>query len=167
MEPQMQGPMVPPEMLRQHPKKSWLMPAGAGLAIGTALGLAIGFSVAGGSGGSGNALSDAQNGSALSQGIIDQAVETCGIDPEGYNVLDDGAAIELDTEGEDYLDSGTSNLIAYYCMLNELGVPEVTQQKMGRTRALDGTQSDTWDSLQASWSYHPDTGVNVLIEGAK
>ncbi|MGX1591662.1 hypothetical protein ACWICO_11085 [Glutamicibacter sp. NPDC055491] len=158
--------MVPTELLRQRTKKSWLMPAGAGLAVGTALGLVIGVSITGGAGGSGNAAPDAQE-SGLNQDFINQAVETCGIDPEGYAVLDGGAAIELDTEGEDYLDSGTSNLAAYYCMLNELDVPEVTQQKMGRTRALDGTQSDTWESLQASWSYHPDTGVNVLIEGAK
>jgi len=38
---------------------------------------------------------------------------------------------------------------------------------MERTRALDGTQSDTWDGLQASWSYHPDSGINLLIEKAE
>lgn len=162
MEPQLQGPIVPPEMLRQRPKKSWLLAAATGFAIGAVTGFVIGLSVTDGS----ETLSDAQD-RGLNQENINQAVETCGIDPDGYTVLDDGSAIELDTEGEDFLDSGTSNVVAYYCMLNELSVPEVTQQKMGRTRALDGTQSDTWDSLQASWSYHPDTGVNVLIEGAK
>ena len=161
MEPQMQGPMVPPEMLRQRPKKSWLLPASAGFAIGVVAGLVIGLSVADGS----EALPDAQE-SGLNQSIIDQAVETCGIDAVGYTVLDGGTAIELDTEGEDSYDSGTSDFVAYYCMLNQLGVPETTQQKIGRTRALDGTQSDTWDSLKASWSYHPDSGANVLIEGA-
>ncbi|MGO1230738.1 hypothetical protein [Glutamicibacter arilaitensis] len=161
MEPQMPGPLVPPEMLRERPKISWLMPASAGVAIGAVAGLVIGLSVADGR----EALPDAQE-SGLNQDIIDQAVETCGLDTEGYTVLDGGAAIELDTEGKDFLDSGTSNLTSYYCMLNQLGVPETTQQKIGRTRALDGTQSDTWDSLKASWSYHPDSGANVLIEGA-
>lgn len=165
MEPQTQGPAVPTDMLRQRPKKSWLLPAGAGLAIGTVLGLLIGFSAAGG-GSTGNSLSVGKDDSTLNQSIIDEAVETCGMDAEGYTVLDGGAAIELDTAGKDYSDSGTSNFVAYYCMLNQLGVPETTQQKMGRTRALDGTQSDSWDSLTASWSYHPDSGVNVLIEGA-
>lgn len=157
MEPQMQGPMVPPEMLRQRPKKSWLLPAGAGVAIGAVAGLLLGSAVATGGDGAGH---------ALNQSIIDQSVETCGMDAEGYTVLDGGTAIELDTEGEDSYDSGTSDFVAYYCMLNQLGVPETTQQKIGRTRALDGTQSDTWDSLKASWSYHPDSGANVLIEGA-
>lgn len=160
MEPQLQGPIVPPEMLRQRPKKSWLLPAVTGFTIGAVTGLVIGLSVADGS----EALSDAQE-SGLNQSIIDQAVETCGIDAEGYTVLDGGTAIELDTKGKDLYDSGTSDFVAYYCMLNQLGVPESTQQKLGRTRALDGTQSDTWDSMKASWSYHPDSGVNVLIEG--
>lgn len=164
MEPQIQGPMVPPEMLRQRPKKSWLMPAGAGLAVGTVLGLVIGVAIAGGA--SGTTEPEGQESGGLNQGIIDQAVDTCGIDAEGYTVLDGGTAIEVDTKGKDSYDSGTSNFIAYYCMLNQLGVPESTQQKIGRTRALDGTQSDTWDSLMASWSYHPDSGANVLIEGA-
>lgn len=156
MEPEMQGPFVPPEMLRKRPKKSWVLPAAGGLAAGTVLGLVIGLSVAGGGVGS----------SALSQKIIDQAVENCGIEAEGYTVLDGGKAIELDTKGKDLLDDGTRDYLAYTCMLNELGVPETTQQKIARTRALDGTQSDLWDGLQASWSYHPDSGANVLIEVA-
>lgn len=165
MEPQVQGPVVPPEMLRQRPKKSWLLPAGIGLAAGTVLGLVVGASITGGTDNSGNSMTGTQESGALNQSIIEQSVETCGIDAEGYTILDGGSAIELDTQGEESFDSGTTNFTAYYCMLNQLGVPEVTQQKMGRTRALDGTQSDSWDSLKASWSYHPDSGVNVLIEG--
>ncbi|MFJ2619212.1 hypothetical protein [Glutamicibacter sp. NPDC087344] len=157
MEPQLQGPYVPPEMLSKRPKKSWIIPASAGLAAGTVLGLLIGVTASGGG----------VSSSAMSQKVIDQAVENCSMDAEGYTVMDGGAAIELDTKGEDSFDSGTSNYFSYLCMLDELGVPEVTQQKMSRTRALDGTQRDTWDGLQASWSYHPDSGINILIEGAK
>ena len=155
MEPQTQGPMVPPEMLRQRPKKSWLLPAGIGIAAGTVLGLLIGSAVSGGAGIAGG----------LTQKKIDQAVEACAIDSEGFTVMNDGSAISLNTKGKDYTDTGTSNIFAYYCMLNEVGVPETTQEKMNRTRAMDGTQSDTWDALKASWSYHPDSGVNVVIEG--
>lgn len=156
MEPQVQGPVVPPEMLRKRPKKSWLLPAGIGLAAGTVLGLLIGSAASGGAGIAGG----------LNQKKIDQAVETCAIDSEGFTVMNDGSAISLNTKGKDYTDTGTSNFLAYYCMLNELGVPETTQEKMDHTRAMDGAQSDTWDSLKASWSYHPDSGVNVVIEGA-
>jgi len=156
VEPQVQGPVVPLEMLRQRPKKSWLLPAGIGLATGAVLGLLIGSAASGSAGIS----------VGLNQKKIDQAVETCAMDTEGFTVLNEGSAISLNTKGKDYSDTGTSNLFAYYCMLNELGVPETTQEKMDHTRALDGTQSDSWDSLKASWSYHPDSGVNVLIEGA-
>ncbi len=157
METQMQGPIVPPEMLRKRRKKSWIAPAAGGLVAGIVLGLVIGVSVAGGGLG----------GSALTQKAIDQAVETCAMEAEGYTVMEDGTAVELDTKGTDLYDDGTRDYAAYACMLDELGVPEITQQKIERTRALDGTQIDSWDDLQASWSYHPDTGINVLIEGAK
>ncbi|MGP9529319.1 hypothetical protein [Glutamicibacter sp. AOP5-A2-18] len=155
MDQQMQGPIVPPEMLRKRAKKSWLMPALGGLVAGTVLGLVIGISVPSGVAG---------NAKALSQKVIDQAVENCGIEAEGYTVLDAGAAIELDTKGEDLLDGGTTDWTASSCMLTELGVPESTQQKISRTRALDGTQTDSWGSLQATWTYHPDNGSSVLIE---
>lgn len=157
MEPQVQGPIVPPEMLRQRPRKSWPLPAVGGLAAGTVLGLLIGVAATGGNAGS----------KGLNQEAIDRAVETCVIDAEGYTVLDEGHAIELDTKGKDVFDTGTSDYLAYTCMLTELGVPESTQQKIGRTRALDGTQSHSWGDMQASWSYHPDDGANVLIEGVQ
>lgn len=165
MEPQMQGPIVPPDMLRKRAKKSWLMPALGGLVAGTVLGLIIGVSVPSGSADAGNANSGSPENGSINNEVINQAVELCGIEAEGYTVLDSGAAVELDTKGEDFLDSGTSDYAAYSCMLTELGVPESTQQKIGRTRALDGTQEDSWGSLQATWSYHPDNGSSVLIEG--
>lgn len=156
MESEGQGPYVPPEMLKKRPKKAWIIPAAGGLAVGAVLGVVLGVSIAGGG----------SNNSALNQEVIDKAVENCGIEAEGYTVMEGGAAIELDTKGDSLYDDGTRNYLAYSCMLNELGVPEVTQQKIGRTRALDGTQTDTWDGMQASWSYHPDSGANVLIEVA-
>lgn len=157
MEPQTHRLIVPPKMPPMRPTTSWLLPAVGGLIAGTVLGLVIAASAAGGG----------LSGTTLNQKTIDQAVENCGIDAEGYTVMGGGEALQLDTKGTDLFDEGTRNYAAYTCMLNELGVPEVTQQKMERTRALDGTQSDTWDGLQASWSYHPDSGINLLIEKAE
>jgi hypothetical protein len=34
---------------------------------------------------------------------------------------------------------------------------------MEQTRALDGRQSETWEDFSASWTYHPDNGLDVLI----
>ena len=40
-------------------------------------------------------------------------VESCGITSDGYSLLDEGTAIELDTKGEESFDSGTSDYVAY------------------------------------------------------
>ena len=38
--------------------------------------------------------------------------------------------------------------------------------EVGR-RALDGRQTGTWDDFEASWGYHPDDGINLVIEEVK
>jgi len=50
------------------------------------------------------------------------------------------------------------------CVLDELDAPSSIVPKMAQTRALDGTQSDSWDDFEVSWTYHPDNGFNVIIE---
>jgi hypothetical protein len=35
--------------------------------------------------------------------------------------------------------------------------------KMDRTRALDGMQDASWDDLSASWTYHPDAGLDITV----
>ena len=37
------------------------------------------------------------------------------------------------------------------------------QAASGSTRALDGRQSATWAQFEASWTYHPDDGLDVLV----
>ncbi|MDQ1680998.1 MAG: hypothetical protein QOI42_1857 [Frankiaceae bacterium] len=36
--------------------------------------------------------------------------------------------------------------------------------RMGKTRALDGTQSADGRHVHATWTYHPDHGLNVVLE---
>jgi hypothetical protein len=36
--------------------------------------------------------------------------------------------------------------------------------QMKKTRALDGTQSASWDAIEATWSYHPDNGFDIILE---
>ncbi|WP_181062313.1 MULTISPECIES: hypothetical protein [unclassified Pseudoclavibacter] len=49
-------------------------------------------------------------------------------------------------------------------MLSSLDVPASTVSKIEQTRALDGRQDDSWDDLEASWTYHPDDGLNIVFE---
>jgi hypothetical protein len=49
------------------------------------------------------------------------------------------------------------------CVLRELGTPAYVVAQMAQTRALDGRQTATWGDLEASWTYHPDNGLNLII----
>ena len=49
-------------------------------------------------------------------------------------------------------------------MLSELHFPPATIRRIELTRALDGTQTAESDSAKASWTYHPDDGLNIIIE---
>jgi len=49
------------------------------------------------------------------------------------------------------------------CVLTELGIPVSVRVKMARTTALQGVQTDIWDGIEASWTYHPDNGLDVIL----
>ena len=75
---------------------------------------------------------------------------------------DDGSYMTIDTNPYDYSDD--FDLDAYEAIEEvneELGFPDSTFEKMGRTRAVDGTQSDETDGFEVSWTYHPDNGMEV------
>jgi len=49
--------------------------------------------------------------------------------------------------------------------LRELGFPGSTEARIGNTRALDGTlTAESSTDLEASWTYHPDDGLSIVIE---
>lgn len=89
---------------------------------------------------------------------LQAAAATCG----AGKVEDGGRSLFLDMGGEDY-GSGDLAYADVQCVLKELGTPESTLTAMGQTRALDGRQSDEWDGLEASWRYHPDDGLDVIV----
>jgi hypothetical protein len=49
------------------------------------------------------------------------------------------------------------------CVLDRLGAPTFVTTHIDQTRAADGRQADSWGSFQASWTRHPDDGLDVLI----
>jgi hypothetical protein len=77
--------------------------------------------------------------------------------------LEDGdRTLVVDTTGED-VGSGSVGIDGLYCTLDELDTPDSVVAKLGRTRALDGMMSATWDDFEATWTYHPDAGLDVII----
>jgi hypothetical protein len=78
------------------------------------------------------------------------------------NLADHGRTISLDTAGEE--DSGVGDDIDdVACVLLALRAPTFVVTEIDNTRALDGMQRDHWRNFKASWTYHPDDGLNIVI----
>lgn len=80
-------------------------------------------------------------------------------------LLDGGRAVQVDGRGEDDSQSEqTGAMLTAICLLEELDSPDSLIARMETTRALDGIQNATYDGYLYSWSYHPSSGMNLLIE---
>ena len=80
-------------------------------------------------------------------------------------IASDGSYMRIDTNPSDLDDH--IDLTAYYTLESinrELGFPASTYEKMGETRALDGRQYDETSDVEVSWTYHPDSGLEVMYE---
>jgi hypothetical protein len=75
---------------------------------------------------------------------------------------DQDHTLVIDMSGEDP-GSGAASLDGFTCVLTHLDTPQSVISKMNSTRALDGMQSATWANFEASWTYHPDDGLDLII----
>ncbi|WP_199183017.1 hypothetical protein [Cryobacterium sp. M25] len=128
-------------------------------AVGVGLGLVAGVvgsllvaSVAGGLGSiaMGNPMAD--------------AAATCEVETNPWiTVGDEGRSISMQSEGEGEEAAG-ANFEDLACVLLELDTPDSVINRIDSTRALDGRQTGTWEDYSASWGYHPDNGLDIVIE---
>jgi hypothetical protein len=49
-------------------------------------------------------------------------------------------------------------------LVDDLAFGPAIMDRIGNTRALDGTLTATAPHATASWTYHPDNGLNIVIE---
>ncbi|GAA2197084.1 hypothetical protein [Sinomonas flava] len=90
------------------------------------------------------------------------ALEKCEVTDSSYfRTGDEGMSLTIRSKGKE--DPG-ANMTDVACVLRALEVPDSVVSKMDSTRALDGRQSGRWKNLEASWTYHPDSGMNLLLE---
>ncbi|GAB2502627.1 hypothetical protein [Nocardiopsis aegyptia] len=93
---------------------------------------------------------------------FEAAVDDCGITAGAWaRIGDDGESLSLDNRGAD--ESSGISVDSLFCILVELEAPDSVVEEMSQTRALDGRQSADWDGIHASWAYHPDTGLDVVL----
>ena len=150
---------------RPRISRAWLMPAGIGLCLGLGLGIVMGQVAASGDAASTAApdavASDIDAADATTQPIAD-AVSACDASVFlGIDVLDDGHSLQLQTSGKESIGAPFETVL---CVLEELDIPESVVSRMESTRALDGRQDAAWSNYSATWGYHPDDGLDVIVE---
>jgi hypothetical protein len=74
---------------------------------------------------------------------------------------DDGDTMSIDRAGAEESPGATMTQLA--CILGELEVPDSVVDHIENTRALDGYQEASFGEYSASWTYHPDDGLNMTI----
>lgn len=91
-----------------------------------------------------------------------EVADKCGISTLGYDVLDDGESIQFRRASTLETHKATGSQIK--CFAGEIGAPSSFEFKLENTRALDGTLSEKWGNFQATWTYHPSQGLNIIFE---
>ena len=89
-----------------------------------------------------------------------EATAACDTAGTVAHVGDGGQTLIL--EGGKY-GQGTAETM---CILVRLNVSEAVTQQMSTTRALDGRQEGSWPGYEASWTDHPDNGLDVIVTKA-
>lgn len=77
----------------------------------------------------------------------------------------DAVSIAFDTEGEE--DADGDSLFSAFCILKALSAPDYIFDSVMQTRSLDGRIEESWGTFRASWTYNPNSGMNMtnLFEG--
>jgi hypothetical protein len=97
---------------------------------------------------------------------LQKAVDGCSLaGKDGVSVGDKGASLTIDTKGKE--DSSGASWDDAACVLTAMKVPDSVVAKIDATSALQGRQTAAWDTVEASWTYHPDSGVKIIFTNAK
>lgn len=108
------------------------------------------------------------------QTALEAAREACAPLHPDVQIGDEGRSVEIQTLDADAIllaelgredtSAAGATLEEVGCILDRLDTPDSVIARMDSTRALDGMQDATWDGYAAVWTYHPDDGLNLIIE---
>jgi hypothetical protein len=77
-------------------------------------------------------------------------------------LADRRTTLTLEQKGkDDYL--GGISATELWCVIDRLDAPAAVVSHMEQTTSLDGRQTEVWDGFEASWSFHPDRGMDTVI----
>jgi hypothetical protein len=134
---------VPVGVAPQKTRRTWLWVAAALTAVIVVAGVSVGVYL------------------ATRPSPFETAQTACDPAKTGTNIADEGDTLLVDTIGKE--DPTGVEITALACLVRELNVPSAVVAHMDSTRALDGRQEDTWPGFTASWSYHPDAGMDLIV----
>jgi len=98
-------------------------------------------------------------------GRLAAAFEECGGAHDGVELGDGGRTIVFDMKGDE--DTTGAEYLRYECLAHALDMPSSVNSHVGQTTSLDGRQTESWDGISFSWSYHPDRGLDGVFELAR
>jgi hypothetical protein len=102
---------------------------------------------------------------AMRQGpTLGEAKKKCAVNEAAVTVEDEGKTLLFDGSGKE--DWGKADTSVLACILGELKTPQAVIAHMDTTNALAGRQEDSWEGFTASWTYHPDNGMDVIIRAS-
>jgi hypothetical protein len=147
------------------------MAAAAGLLAGVVLGasgtLVVAGSVSGASASAAGTPSNTPSATVAAAHVLKDAASKCGVPHDDDAKLgDNDTSLTLNGQGKKDLLTGLPDGI-FDCILKAAKTPDFVRSQMSSTRALDGTQRATWGTISASWTYHPDNGLDVVMTESK
>lgn len=161
------GESVPGQGRPPLTSRPWLLPlvtGVAGLFLGLVLG-GVGLGILG-------AVSDAAQERAKAneradvqealEKILPHAVRKCDADSEFAVVSDHNHTLTIEQKGKDDYEGITG--VELWCIIGALNAPSSVASHMEQTTSMDGRQTESWDNIEASWSYHPDRGMDSVFE---
>ncbi|GAA2155701.1 MULTISPECIES: FAD-dependent oxidoreductase [Glycomyces] len=92
---------------------------------------------------------------------LEAVKEECAAGSSDIRVGDGGETLTIDRMGA--AESPGATFTQFDCIVEELGIPDSVLDRIENTRALDGYQDASFAEYAASWTYHPDDGLNMTI----
>jgi hypothetical protein len=84
-------------------------------------------------------------------------------DTEKWASLADKGSTLIVTGTDVDTSSGKAATKVAICLMDQTKMPASVRNHVEHTRALDGTQTDSWDGIKVRWTYHPDNGLNMTF----
>lgn len=98
---------------------------------------------------------------AAADAVFADALEECGVPNNAdAEVSDGGRTLTINVRGEE--DFSGISYAEMECIERALNTPQSVISHIGQTTSMDGRQSESWDGITMSWSYHPDRGLDSV-----